>query len=96
MASALLAASGQPGILCGDINATPWSTGRRAARSRAPLLDATLGHGYLGTWPAPLGRYLGIPIDVCLIDPALESVAAAVGPELGSDHRPLTVTLRWR
>ncbi|MEO8082468.1 MAG: endonuclease/exonuclease/phosphatase family protein [Ardenticatenales bacterium] len=95
-ASSILAGAGRPGILCGDINATPWSTGRRAARSAAPLVDATLGHGYLGTWPAPLGRFLGIPIDVCLIDPSLASVAASVGPVLGSDHRPLHVTLRWR
>lgn len=91
-----LAASGRPGILCGDINAAPWSTARRAVGRTTPLHDAAQGHGYAGTWPAFLPSPLGIPIDVCLIDPSLTAVACEVGPMLGSDHRPVVATLRWR
>ncbi len=94
-AVARLARDGRPGILCGDTNAAPASTGRDAAR-RAGLRDAAAGHGYRGTWPAFVPPWLGIPIDVCLIDPALQATRADVGPALGSDHRPLHVTLRWR
>lgn len=95
-AGARLAADGRPGILCGDINAAPWSTARRAVGRAAPLHDAAQGHGYVGTWPAALPSWFGIPIDVCLIDPSLAAVAYAVGPLLGSDHRPVVATLVWR
>lgn len=95
-AGARLAASGRPGILCGDINAAPWSTARRAVGRTAPLHDASQGHGYAGTWPTVLPTSLGIPIDVCLIDASLSAVAYTVGPRLGSDHRPVVATLVWR
>ena len=95
-AGELLVERGRAGILCGDINAAPWSSARRAASHAAPLHDAARGHGYAGTWPAFVPKWLGIPIDVCLIDPRLQSVEYAVGPMLGSDHRPVLTTLRWR
>ncbi len=95
-AGTLLAESGRPGILCGDINAGPWSSARRAASRTVPMHDAVRGHGYAGTWPAFVPKWLGIPIDVCLIDPRLRSVEYTVGPMLGSDHRPVVATLVWR
>lgn len=94
-AAARLTATGRPGLLCGDVNAGPASTGRAAARA-VGLRDVTRGHGYRGTWPAFLPPWLGIPIDVCLADAAIHATAVAVGPALGSDHRPLHVRLRWR
>jgi endonuclease/exonuclease/phosphatase (EEP) superfamily protein YafD len=85
----LLSASGMPGILAGDMNDTPWSTGLRAAM---PLVRAT---GITPTWPNAWGWLSTLPLDHVLVTPSIGAERAALGPDLGSDHRPVTVRLSF-
>lgn len=83
----LLADSGMPGILLGDMNDSPWSTGLRAT---APLLRAS---SLAPTWPN-LGGWLSVlPLDHVLVTPGVRADGAGLGVDLGSDHRPVRVRL---
>lgn len=82
-----LANSGIPGILLGDMNDTPWSTGLRAT---APLRRAS---GLEPTWPNAWGWFSVLPLDHMLVTPDVKVEEASIGPDLGSDHRPVRVRL---
>lgn len=82
-----LASAGIPGILLGDVNDTPWSTGLRAA---APLRRA---NGLQPTWPNAWGWLSILPLDHILVTPSTKLEDASLGPDLGSDHRPVRVRL---
>lgn len=75
-----------PSIVAGDLNASPWSSAMRVV-ARAGLLRAT---GLEPTWPAVLPV---IAIDHILTSEAWQVVASGVGPEFGSDHRPVFAVL---
>ncbi len=77
-------------VLMGDFNATPWSAAFRKVVHSTGMRRA--GPGVAATWPSPLG-FLGIPIDHVLIDGKLAPRSVEVGPDVGSDHRPLLVEL---
>ena len=87
--------AGRAPVLLGDLNATPFSAGVAPLRS-AGLRDSLLAGGLLsaGSWPDLPGP-LRIAIDHCWHDPRLVTVVRRVGPALGSDHRPLEVSLAW-
>lgn len=84
-----LSTSGLPALLIGDLNATPWSP------AFAPLQQ----HGWRRTtsleptWPDGPLLALGLPIDHVLASPDWTRIEAAVGPAIGSDHRPVFVRL---
>jgi endonuclease/exonuclease/phosphatase (EEP) superfamily protein YafD len=80
-------------VLAGDLNATPWSRPLRALLARTGLEDSARGHGWQPTWNvrSPLFQ---IPIDHVLVSPDLRVPARVIGPDLGSDHRAVTVELR--
>jgi endonuclease/exonuclease/phosphatase (EEP) superfamily protein YafD len=78
-------------IVIGDLNATPWSGSFRKLVATC-LVNSQLGHGVQPTWPGNLWP-MAIPIDHCLHSPSLVTVDRSTGPFLGSDHRPLHVTL---
>ncbi len=80
-------------VLIGDLNATPWSNGYRTVLRKTRWIDSQRGRGYQPTFPAD--RAVKIPIDHCLHSRELVTVERRVGPGLGSDHLPLTVTLAW-
>lgn len=82
-----LSQAGMPGILLGDLNATPWSTGLRAS---APLLRAS---SLRPTWPNAWGWLSVLPLDHVLVTPELRVDHSSLGPDLGSDHRPVLVQL---
>ena len=83
-----LAALDMPGILVGDFNDTPWSPGMRAL---APyLLRAT---GLTPTWPNAHGRVSLLPLDHALVTRHWSVVEQAVGPNVGSDHRPAMASI---
>lgn len=84
----LLARSGRPGVLAGDMNDTPWSTGLRGAH---PLLRAT---GTTPTWPNAWGFFSVLPLDHILVTPGVVVLESGLGPDLGSDHRPVFARLR--
>lgn len=77
-------------VIMGDLNSTVWSPvfralpGRRAGDPR-----------FATTFPAltPVG---GITIDHILVDEALTVVDYGVGPDLGSDHRPVLAVIGAR
>lgn len=86
-------AAGRVPVVLGDLNATPFSAPLRRLLAEADLVDSQRGFGLQGSWPTRLP--LRISIDHCLHDPALATVARALGPDLGSDHLPLRVDLAW-
>lgn len=78
-----------PGILLGDLNASPWSSGARGPADAGYHRATSLAP----TWPA-VGRGLaGIPIDQVLVSRHLSVIAAGVGPPIGSDHLPAWASL---
>ncbi len=80
-----------PLIVAGDLNATPWSTALFAA-DRDGLQRAT---GLAPTWPHWGRGVFGIPIDHVLASTHWQRGESSRGPDIGSDHRPVRVTLHW-
>lgn len=76
----------RPFIVMGDLNTTPWGRifsavpGMRAGDPR-----------FEGTFPAFAGP-LGLPIDHIKFGGGLSLTDYSVGPDIGSDHRPLFAT----
>lgn len=91
MAASIGAAQGRQ-ILIGDLNVTPWSPLFGDILGLGALHDAGLHHGLQGSWPAwlPIGR---IAIDHCLVSDGIEVLDRVVGPDVGSDHRPVRTSL---
>lgn len=81
-----------PVILTGDFNATPWSHIYPLALAASGLRDSSQGQGLQSTWPAQLGA-LGIPLDHAWLSPSLRVVERRVGPDIGSDHRPILLVV---
>ncbi len=75
-----------PLVVVGDYNATPWSP---ALRRFAEDLDL---HGFnvAATWPVWFG-FAGVPIDHALVSNELLVGRIEVGPNIGSDHRPIVI-----
>lgn len=81
----------EPTVVAGDLNITPFSPYFDRLLTESELRDPRRGQGLLTTWPSE--RWLlRIPIDHCLVS---ESIVArlSVGPDVGSDHRPLIAEL---
>jgi len=75
----------KPALVAGDFNASPWSS------AFAPLQAQGLQRA-TGLWPT--WRLLGLPIDHVVASAAHWRVLrAGVGPDVGSDHRPVWVQL---
>ena len=78
-----------PVIVIGDFNATPWSYVFRDFSAETGLVNSQKGYGLAATWPtSPLTL---VPLDHMLHSDSLTTVERDVGPDLGSDHLPLTV-----
>jgi endonuclease/exonuclease/phosphatase (EEP) superfamily protein YafD len=87
-------AQGRPAIVAGDLNATPWSRPLKQAAAEG-LRRAT---GLAPSWPA-LPDWFGIvsgviPIDYVLASAHWSVIERRLGPNVGSDHRPVVVALR--
>lgn len=81
-------------IAVGDLNATPWCRGVRPLRD-AGFRDTALGYGTGSTWMRG-NPILSIPIDHILYRGAdIVCVERKIGPDLGSDHRPVVAVLSW-
>jgi endonuclease/exonuclease/phosphatase (EEP) superfamily protein YafD len=77
------------GVLLGDLNATPCSSGL-AGLADEGFRRAT---GLSPTWPAILGGLLGIPIDQVLVTPHWSVTTSGSGPRIGSDNFPVWARL---
>lgn len=84
-------------ILTGDFNSTPWSFTLRRQDKALGLQRWTRA---LPSWPS--GQFSRVaaapapflPIDHVYTGPAWRAVKVERGPAIGSDHRPIVVTLR--
>lgn len=83
---------GRPVLVVGDLNATPWSAGLRIATASG-LEFRSLEAPWTPTWQA--GTVFAIPIDHALVTAPLVVTHREVGPDLGSDHRPLVLSIGW-
>lgn len=89
--------SSGPMMVIGDWNSSPWSS-----RFHQTLAAAGLGTRYPGGWPQPtrfffdyrLRWLLGAPVDQFAVSPDLQVVDVSLGPDIGSDHRPLVVEVK--
>jgi len=88
--SILVAAEAMPVIVIGDFNATPWSSTFRQFEGDTGLINSQRGYGLSATWPTSLPFTL-VPLDHMMHSDSLTTITRVVGPDLGSDHMPLTV-----
>lgn len=79
-----------PVLVIGDLNATPWSAGMRALMSQGLAFRSTEAP-WTPTWLARTP--LALPIDHALASAPLVITSRATGPDIGSDHRPLAITV---
>jgi endonuclease/exonuclease/phosphatase (EEP) superfamily protein YafD len=83
-------------VLAGDFNSTPWSWGLRRQDKALGLQRRTRA---LASWPSgAFSRVVSAPFPILPIDQvyagkAWKTVKVERGPVLGSDHRPVVVTL---
>jgi|CXWL01.1.fsa_nt_gi endonuclease/exonuclease/phosphatase (EEP) superfamily protein YafD len=80
-------------VLAGDLNASPWSIAYRELRTTTGMLDAGGASLPRPTWHGggTLGWLFAVPIDYALVTPGLSVSEYRIGPDIGSDHRPLIV-----
>lgn len=84
--------SAAPLLLIGDLNISMWSPIYRRVFGKSGLRNTRESFGVMASWQR--GSLLQIPIDMALCDPRILVSTCAIGPELGSDHRPLIVEFR--
>ncbi|MDJ0960258.1 MAG: endonuclease/exonuclease/phosphatase family protein [Acidimicrobiia bacterium] len=82
-----------PVMVVGALNATPWSHAFRNLTGTANLIDSTRGFGFQPSWPANQWRILHVPSNHLLHSPELTTVERLIGPDVGSEHRPLLVRI---
>jgi endonuclease/exonuclease/phosphatase (EEP) superfamily protein YafD len=85
----LLSNGERPALLAGDLNATPWST----AFAGLDQLGWRRASGLAPTWPSAGAGLMGIPIDHVLASRHWQLRESRRGPDLGSDHLPVLVSL---
>ena len=87
--------SPMPLVVAGDLNVSIWSHQYRRLVAKSGLRNAREGFGVEPTWPTFFPVVM-IPIDHFLVSEDIEVTGYSTGPNIGSDHRPVTVTLRPR
>lgn len=92
----IAAESDRPLVVIGDLNTTPWSPAFTDMLETGGLHNTQRGFGVQGTWPLKRNLPFTIPIDHCVVSDEWVVLDRRVGPETGSDHLPLTVTLALR
>lgn len=82
-----------PTILAGDLNVTPWSPHFQALQQTSGLRLANDGFSVRPTWYSQPIFPCGLVLDHVLISDQLTCTRRTIGPDIGSDHRSVTVTL---
>lgn len=85
-------------VVVGDLNVSVYSPEFRALLVEGELIDGRRSAGVFAhrTFPAgPLGLLLGIPIDHVVHGPGVRAESFEVAEDWGSDHRAVTVALRY-
>ena len=84
-----LSVAARPALIVGDFNATPWSSALTPFAAQGWRRATAL----VPTWPTWGRGWLGIPIDQVPASAAWRRIDSRRGPDLGSDHFPVRVTL---
>ena len=92
-AAALALTRPEATILLGDLNLTPYAPAFARLVAESGLRDAFAGEAWRPTWQAEFWP-LALPIDHVLVPRRGCVTGHEIGPYVGSDHRPLQVTLR--
>lgn len=82
-----------PKLLVGDLNITTWSSDYDQLEENTGFRNARYGFGTFPTWPQQI-PFIKIPIDHILVSREFDVKTISTGPNIGSDHLPLTVVLR--
>jgi endonuclease/exonuclease/phosphatase (EEP) superfamily protein YafD len=83
-------------IVVGDFNVTPWSPYFQSFVSASKLRDARNARHFDHTWPVTFDHaYVGLATDHSFAHPSLPLIKRVIGPDLGSDHMPVTVTFGY-
>lgn len=83
-------------VVVGDFNLTPWSPYFQKFVSGSGLRAAHNPQRFDHTWPVTFNNaHLGLAIDHSFAHPSLPLVKRVIGPDLGSDHMPVTVTFGY-
>jgi vancomycin resistance protein VanJ len=83
-------------IVVGDFNLTPWSPYFQKFIADSGLRDARMPRRFDNTWPVTFNNAnLGIAIDHSFAHASLPLVKRDIGPDLGSDNLPVTVTFGY-
>jgi len=81
----------QPGglaLMAGDLNITPWARGLFTVEG-----SLRRANGAAPSWPNAFGWLSVLPLDHVLASKGWQVVGGDIGPDLGSDHRPVVVRL---
>jgi endonuclease/exonuclease/phosphatase (EEP) superfamily protein YafD len=81
-------------VLIGDLNASPWSREYSSLLRQAEMRDARRGQWPHATWHSAGWAPVRLPIDHALTRGRVEVLDFQLGPDIGSDHRPLVVDLK--
>jgi endonuclease/exonuclease/phosphatase (EEP) superfamily protein YafD len=82
-----------PTVLVGDLNVTPWSPFFRDLEEATQMRRASKQVNLVPTWYRFDAFPGGLVLDHALISQNLTCRKHIVGPEIGSDHRSVTVTI---
>jgi endonuclease/exonuclease/phosphatase (EEP) superfamily protein YafD len=80
-----------PVLVAGDFNATWWSHSFRVFEEESGLTH--MGR-FLPSWPAEARGLPQLDIDHLWVSRSLTTEEVHLGPNIGSDHRPLVATMR--
>ncbi len=79
-------------IVSGDLNTSPWSPVFQTLLQQARLRDSQMSNGIQPSWRVE-NWLIAIPIDHVLVSPEFKVIQRQIGPDFGSDHRPVIVDL---
>lgn len=91
-AAAVLRARVEPGVLAGDLNATPWEIAVERMARLSGLIDPRRGYGYVATWNANYW-WIRWPLDHVFHEGGFATVDIKRLDAFGSDHFPYLVRL---
>ncbi|MBX2817602.1 MAG: endonuclease/exonuclease/phosphatase family protein [Saprospiraceae bacterium] len=84
----------QETIVIGDFNSSSFAAGYRHALRNSSFRDSRLGFGWQTSWQSRVPG-IRLSIDHAWITDGLQVVHREIGPDIGSDHYPLIVSLGW-
>ncbi|MEE7494745.1 endonuclease/exonuclease/phosphatase family protein [Methylobacterium oryzae] len=91
-AAAFLRDRVEPGVLAGDLNATPWEIAVERMARLSGLIDPRRGYGYVATWNAH-SPWMRWPLDHVFHEGGFATVSIERLDAFGSDHFPYLVRL---